>query len=117
VVTKCEDDDEGQFVVRLLATLGRELIKPVALANVRFGAHNGLKSDIAPYPKSAQHATSTDAETAWTSDRRTDIAECLTDSPELRRVLKREGEAIICPALGTRFPWAAVQGTLQTISR
>jgi hypothetical protein len=38
-------------------------------------------------------------------------------SSELRRVLKREGEAIICPALGTRFPWAAVQGTLQTISR
>jgi hypothetical protein len=27
------------------------------------------------------------------------------DSPDLRRVLKREGEAIICPALGTR--WAA----------
>jgi hypothetical protein len=34
-------------------SLGREPIKPEALANVRFGAHNGLKSDIAPCPKSA----------------------------------------------------------------
>jgi hypothetical protein len=28
------------------------------LADVRFGAHYGLKSDIAPGPKSAQYATS-----------------------------------------------------------
>jgi hypothetical protein len=49
----------------------------------------------------------TDSFTVWNA----------ADSPELRRVLKREGEAIICTALGTRFPWAAVQGTLQTISR
>jgi hypothetical protein len=33
--------------------LGREPIKPEALANVCFGAHNGLKSDIAPCPKCA----------------------------------------------------------------
>jgi hypothetical protein len=33
-------------------SLGREL-KTETLANVRFGAHNGLKSDIAPCPKSA----------------------------------------------------------------
>jgi hypothetical protein len=25
----------------------------------------------------------------------------------LRDVLRREGETIVCPALGTRFPWAA----------
>jgi len=28
-------------------------------------------------------------------------------SPEMRAVLKREGEAVICPELGKRFPWAA----------
>jgi hypothetical protein len=33
-------------------SLGREP-KPETLANVRFRAHNGLKSDIAPCPKSA----------------------------------------------------------------
>jgi hypothetical protein len=27
--------------------------------------------------------------------------------PDLRVVLKREGEAIVCPALGTRYPTAA----------
>jgi hypothetical protein len=32
---------------------GREPIKSEALANVRFGAHNGLNPDIAPCPKSA----------------------------------------------------------------
>jgi hypothetical protein len=40
---------------RRLLNLGREPIKPEALANVRFGAHNGLKSDIAPCPKSAMN--------------------------------------------------------------
>jgi hypothetical protein len=34
-------------------SLGREPIKPEALANVRFGTHNGHKSDIAACPKSA----------------------------------------------------------------
>jgi hypothetical protein len=34
-------------------SLGREP-KPETLANVRFRAHNGLKSDIAPCPKSAR---------------------------------------------------------------
>jgi hypothetical protein len=29
------------------------------------------------------------------------------DSPTLRPVLKREGEAVICSALGTRYPRAA----------
>jgi hypothetical protein len=29
------------------------------------------------------------------------------DSPSLRDVLKRDGEAIVCPALGKRYPWAA----------
>ena len=33
--------------------LGREPIKPEALANVRFGANIGLESEIAPCPKSA----------------------------------------------------------------
>jgi len=27
--------------------------------------------------------------------------------PEARAVLKRDGEAVTCPELGTRFPWAA----------
>jgi hypothetical protein len=27
--------------------------------------------------------------------------------PEVKAVLKREGEAVICPELGKRFPWAA----------
>jgi hypothetical protein len=27
--------------------------------------------------------------------------------PLLREVLRREGEAVICPELGNRFPWAA----------
>jgi hypothetical protein len=52
MVTKCEDD-EGHFVVGLMATLGREPINSEWLANVRFAAQNGLKSDIAPCPKSA----------------------------------------------------------------
>jgi hypothetical protein len=34
--------------------LGREPAKPSALANVRLGAHNGLKSDVAPCPKKCQ---------------------------------------------------------------
>jgi hypothetical protein len=33
--------------------LGREPINSEALPNVRFGAHSGLKSDIAPSPRSA----------------------------------------------------------------
>ena len=33
--------------------LGREPINSEWLADVRFGAHSGLKSDIAPCPKSA----------------------------------------------------------------
>src|SRR4029077_11346089 len=37
-------------------SLGREP-KPETLANVRFRAHNGLKSDIAPCPKSAPGST------------------------------------------------------------
>ena len=36
-----------------LAAPGRELIILQTLADVRFGAHYGLKSDIAPGPKSA----------------------------------------------------------------
>lgn len=31
--------------------LGREPIKSVVVGGVRFGAHNGLKSDVAPCPK------------------------------------------------------------------
>jgi hypothetical protein len=34
--------------------LGREPINLQWSADVRFGAHNGLKSDIAPFPKSAK---------------------------------------------------------------
>jgi hypothetical protein len=34
--------------------LGREPTKPEGLANVCFGAHNGIKSDIAPCPKCAK---------------------------------------------------------------
>jgi hypothetical protein len=43
-----------------LRNLGRESINSEWLADVRFGAHSGLKSDIAPCPKSAraQKATS-----------------------------------------------------------
>jgi hypothetical protein len=33
--------------------LGREPTNPELWANVRFGAHSGLKSDIAPFPLSA----------------------------------------------------------------
>src|ERR1700747_307303 len=40
-------------------SLGREP-KPETLANVRFRAHNGLKSDIAPCPKSARSGLLTD---------------------------------------------------------
>jgi hypothetical protein len=39
------------------------------------------------------------------------------DSPKLRAVLRREGEAVVCPELRTRYPGAAVQGTLQIITR
>jgi hypothetical protein len=53
VVTKREDGDEGYFAVRLLATLGREPISEW-LADVRFGAHSGLKSDIGSCLKSAK---------------------------------------------------------------
>jgi hypothetical protein len=41
------------------AGLGREPIKPEALADVRFGSHNGLKLDIAPCPESANSGPST----------------------------------------------------------
>jgi hypothetical protein len=27
--------------------------------------------------------------------------------PDARAVLRREGEAVVCPQLGSRFPWAA----------
>jgi hypothetical protein len=36
-----------------MAELGRELINPLALADVRFVTHYGLKLDIAMSPKSA----------------------------------------------------------------
>jgi hypothetical protein len=29
------------------------------------------------------------------------------DNPALRRVLERKPDAVVCPALGTKFPWAA----------
>jgi hypothetical protein len=37
-----------------MAELGRELINPLALADVRFVTHYGLKLDIAMSPKSAR---------------------------------------------------------------
>ncbi len=46
---------DGQYdrLPALAADLGREPINSEALANARFGAHSGLKSDIAQGPKSA----------------------------------------------------------------
>jgi hypothetical protein len=38
----------------LIAPIRGAELKPETLANVRLGAHNGLKSDIAPCPKSAR---------------------------------------------------------------
>jgi hypothetical protein len=45
----------------------------------------------------AAPAFETDSFTIWSA----------ADSPDLRRVLQRRGETVICPALGTRFPAAA----------
>jgi hypothetical protein len=44
--TACLEDDSG--------VLGREPINLERPADVRFGADNGLKSDMAPCPKSAK---------------------------------------------------------------
>jgi hypothetical protein len=38
-------------------------------ADVRFGAHNGLKSDIAPYPKSAMNGRCLNCRTRAVADR------------------------------------------------
>jgi hypothetical protein len=46
--------------------------------------------------KQFRPTVSTDAWTVWRAT-----------SPDLQRVLKREGETVVCPALGTKFPLAA----------
>ena len=58
-VIDVSNEERQQFDARAgIASLsgpGRELITLWTLADVRFGAHYGLKSDIAPGPKSAMN--------------------------------------------------------------
>jgi len=99
--------DRGKLVrltVEQCAIIHQIYDDPDGLQNIKFddpelSAYLALVHLASPEATENKAAPSfeTDSFTIWSA----------AGSPDLRRVLQRHGETVICPALGTRFPAAA----------